>query len=73
MAKKIETYQCEICERIYPTETEANSCEASHNQAVGIIRALYSKDRRTNDMPERLIVIMSNGTEVQYDRHQFAL
>ena len=73
MAKKIETYQCEICKRIYPTETEANGCEASHNKAVGIAKALYNQDRRTNDMPESLIVLMSNGTEVQYDRHQFAI
>lgn len=73
MAKKIETYQCEICKRIYPTETEANGCEASHNKAVSIKEALYTQDRRTNDMPESLVVVMSNGTEIQYDRHHFAL
>lgn len=68
MAKKIETYQCEVCKRIYPTETEANGCEVSHNKPVSILRSFYTQDRRNNDMPESLIVVMSNGAEVKYDR-----
>ena len=73
MPKEIKQYQCEFCGRLYHTVADAEECENSHNTVVSIKEALYSRNSRFNDTPEALIVVMSNGAEVQYDRHEFRL
>ena len=70
MAKKIETYQCEVCKRIYPTETEANGCEASHNKAVGIVRAIYTKDVMgiPKNLNEFVFMLQRGMTQSQFNK-----
>lgn len=71
--KEIKQYQCEFCKNVYSTKGEAVACEASHNVALSIKDAFYSRDRKRNNIPEALIIVMSNGAKVQYDRHEFRL
>lgn len=66
MAKKITTYQCTKCGRIYDTEEKATQCENYHKPIVEVVIQEYKAS--TSDVPSRIAVRDSRGNLYWYNR-----
>lgn len=63
--KKLELYQCEICNTQFNDPVKARECEASHVKIAGVISKKY---RAREEYPNRIIVSFENGEELSYER-----
>lgn len=60
----ITTYECGLCGFRYETQEEAEKCERNHRTPVKIKRFAHST--KNSVYPERIVVEMSDGREIQY-------
>lgn len=63
--KKLELYQCEICNTQFNDPGKAKECEKSHVKIVGVIPKKY---RAREEYPDRVIVSFENGEQLSYMR-----
>ena len=62
----INTYQCEICGRIYETQVLALDCEDHHGVPQDIIQRSYKYEEMMKGYPIDIDVIMTNGKVCEY-------
>ena len=67
--KKIDLYQCEICNTQYASERAAIDCEQSHRKIVKVKASKYRR-QKTNPRgyPDRITVEFDNGRDVIYTK-----
>lgn len=64
--KTVELYKCEICEHEYKSGEAARECEAGHKRAEVIEEQEFCKYSPYKEYPERLIVSMEDGKNIEY-------
>jgi len=67
--KEVTYYQCELCEGIYETKEECESCELSHKKELEIIDMKFDQ-RSSYGFPERIQVEIKefSGCLAEYTR-----
>ena len=70
MPRKVEAHACEVCGRLYVSETEAMICEGhSHKIVKSVDRQIYSlTDRSKSGAPTAIVVRLDTGELFLYKR-----
>lgn len=60
--KKLNQYQCDICNTVYNNENDCKRCENSHKIPVKIIGYKFNAIRNNGEYPKTVTMEFSDGT-----------
>lgn len=59
-------YSCETCGRVWATEEEANTCQATHQLVTAVKECRFKKKADPEKYPSSLVCTMADGAELIY-------